>query len=93
LLAVGGRADAAIGKFDVKPHAGGDGGRRTQWTTFTIANKCEPPGENATIGIGREQLPGAAKPVHAAVMDNPEGAARPVAETDRLFLTSIDTMR
>src|SRR5262245_7701102 len=60
---------------------------------FTVADKRKAPSEHAAIGIGREQLPGATKPLYAAVPHDPEGASCPIAETGRLFLASVDTMR
>jgi|GEM_PF-6957669 hypothetical protein len=44
-----------------------------------IADKREPTGENATIGISRQQLPGASQTLNATIEDNPQGTSPPAA--------------
>jgi hypothetical protein len=61
--------------------------------TFFIADKREPTGQNATVGISREQLPGAPQALNATIEDNPQGTSRAPAETGRLFLAAFNAMR
>jgi hypothetical protein len=44
-----------------------------------ISDKREPAGENPTIGISRQQLPGASQTLNATIEHNPQGTSRPVA--------------
>ena len=84
---------AAIGKFDVQTRPRPDRSRCPQRLPVAIAHQRKAAREHAAIGIGGQQLSGAAQTCDAAVAENPEGAVRAIAERGGLLPAPLDTVR